>query len=157
MAAITSLSEEDGEKETLPQFIEKVLEENKDIMPKELPRHLPPRGEVDHKIELESRARPPVYPPYHMAPPKLEKLRKQLKEILKANYIQPCKAPYGAPMLFKKKKDGSLGLCIDYRVLNKVTVKNKYPYRLLQTYSIGWDRKSTSPRWISGRAIIWYR
>lgn len=61
-----------------------------------------------------------------MAPPELEELRKQLKELLEAGHIRPSKAPYGAPVLFQKKKDASLRLCIDYRALNKVTIKNKY-------------------------------
>ena len=66
-----------------------------------------------------------------MAPPELEELRKQLKELLEADHIRPSKAPYGAPMLFQKKKDGLLRLCIDYQALNKVTIKNKYPIPLI--------------------------
>ncbi|RVX00707.1 Transposon Tf2-12 polyprotein [Vitis vinifera] len=69
--------------------------------------------------------------PYRMAPPELEELRRQLKELLDAGFIQPSKAPYGAPVLFQKKHDGSLRMCIDYRALNKVTVKNKYPIPLI--------------------------
>ncbi|WMV54164.1 hypothetical protein MTR67_047549, partial [Solanum verrucosum] len=65
-----------------------------------------------------------------MAPPELEELRKQLKELFEAGHIRPSKAPYGAPVLFQKK-DGSLRLCIDYRALNKVTIKNKYPIPLI--------------------------
>ncbi|XP_055814145.1 uncharacterized protein LOC129883530 [Solanum dulcamara] len=103
VATIASLDEGNGSKETLPLCIEKVLEENKDVMPKELPRHLPPRCEVDHKIELEPGARSPAYPPYRMAPPKLEELRKQLKELLEAGHIRPSKAPYGAPILGQAK------------------------------------------------------
>ena len=66
-----------------------------------------------------------------MAPPELEELRRQLKELLDVGFIQPSKAPYGAPVLFQKKHDGSLRMCIDYRALNKVTVKNKYPIPLI--------------------------
>ena len=65
--------------------------------------------------------------PYCMAPPELEELRKQLKELLDSGHIKPSKAPFCAPIFFQKKKDGTLQLCIDYRALNKVTVKNKYP------------------------------
>ena len=61
-----------------------------------------------------------------MAPPELEELRKQLKELLEAGHIRPSKDPYGAPLLFQKKKDGSMRLCIDYRALNKFTIRNKY-------------------------------
>ena len=60
----------------------------------------------------------------------LLELRKKLKELLDAGLIQPSRAPYGALMLFQKKHDGSLHMCVDYRVLNKVTIKNKYPISL---------------------------
>ena len=69
--------------------------------------------------------------PYRMAPPELEELRRQLKELLDVGFIQPSKAPYGASVLFQKKHDGSLQMCIDYRALNKVTVKKKYPIPLI--------------------------
>ena len=66
-----------------------------------------------------------------MAPPELKELRRQLKELLDTGFIQPSKAPYGASVLFQKKHDGSLWMCINYRALNKVTVKNKYPISLI--------------------------
>lgn len=69
--------------------------------------------------------------PYRMAPPELEELRKQLKELLDAGFIRPSKTPFGAPVLFQRKHDGSLRMCIDYRALNKVTIKNKYPIPLV--------------------------
>ena len=94
----------------LPKEIEGVLQEFKDIMPAELPKRLPPKREVDHHIELEPGTRPPAAVPYRMAPPELEELRRQLKELLEAGYIQPSKTPYGAPVLFQKKHDGSLRL-----------------------------------------------
>jgi hypothetical protein len=65
--------------------------------------------------------------PYRMSMPELKELQLQLKEILKKGYICPNMSPWGAPVLFVKKKDGTLRLCIDFRQLNKVTVKNKYP------------------------------
>ena len=100
-------------------------------MPNALPKKLPPRREVDHQIELEPGAKPPAMSPYRMAPPELAEMRKQLKELLDAGFIRPSKAPFGAPVLFQKKKDGSLRMCIDYRALNKVTIKNKYPIPLV--------------------------
>ena len=66
-------------------------------------------------------------PPYHMAPVELQELKKQLQELLDKGYIRPSVSPWGAPVLFVKKKDGTLQLCIDYQKLNQVTVKNKYP------------------------------
>ncbi|KAL0430973.1 UNVERIFIED_CONTAM: Transposon Ty3-G Gag-Pol polyprotein [Sesamum radiatum] len=65
--------------------------------------------------------------PYRMAPVELQELKKQLEELLEKGFIQPSISPWGAPVLFVKKKDGSMRLCVDYRQLNRVTVKNKYP------------------------------
>ncbi|XP_015941749.1 uncharacterized protein LOC107467224 [Arachis duranensis] len=129
---LTLLQEEStSEREDVPPKIKEVLEENKDVMPPELPKQLPPRRKVDHKIELETGAKLPASTPYRMAPPELEELKKQLKDLLDVGFIRPSKAPYGAPVLFQKKHDGSLRLCIDYRALNKVTIKNKYPIPLI--------------------------
>ncbi|PON36292.1 hypothetical protein PanWU01x14_329880 [Parasponia andersonii] len=97
-----------------------------DVMPDALPKKLPPKKEVDHEIKLKPSTRPPAISLYRMTSPELVKLRKQLKELLHAGFIRPSKAPFGAPVLFHKKKDGSLRMCIDYQTLNKVTVKNKY-------------------------------
>ena len=96
-------------------------------MPPKLLKKLPPRRQTDHQIELVLRSRPPAQVPYRMTPPKLIELRKQLMELLDAGLVQPSKAPYWAPVLFQKKQDGSLRMCVDYRALNKVTIKNKYP------------------------------
>ncbi|KAL9262904.1 RNA-directed DNA polymerase-like protein [Drosera capensis] len=112
--------------EEVPMKIEKVLKEFFYVMPKELPKNLPPRREVDHKIELEPDTRPPAKMSYRMAPTKLEELQKQLKELLDVDFIQPSKALYEAPVLFQRKKDGLFRLCINYRALNKIIVKNKY-------------------------------
>jgi hypothetical protein len=65
--------------------------------------------------------------PYRMSAPELKELQMQLEELLKKGYIRPSVSPWGAPVLFVKKKDGTLRLCIDFRQLNKYTIKNKYP------------------------------
>ena len=70
---------------------------------------------------------PILIPPYRMAPAELKELKAQLKDLLDKGFIRPNISQWGAPVLFFKKKDGSLRLCIDYRQLNKVTIKNKYP------------------------------
>ena len=132
--------------------IKKVHKENKDVISDVMLKTLPPRREVNHKIELEVGAKPPAHAPYRMAPPELEELRKKLKELLEAGHICPSKAPYGTPNLFQKKKDGSLRLFIDNRALNKGKIKNKYPIRSSQTSLIDLGRPSTLTRWISEKA-----
>jgi archaellum component FlaC len=131
IAQLSVDSEVTTNEDVLPTAMVKVLEDNSDVMPATLPRKLPPRREVDHRIELEPGAKPPAMAPYRMAPPELEELRKQLTELVDTGRIRPSKAPYGAPVLFQKKSDGTLRMCVDYRALNKVTVKNKYPIPLI--------------------------
>jgi len=66
-------------------------------------------------------------PTYRMIQPEMDELKKQLAELMQKGFITESKSPYGAPVLFVKKKDGTLRMCIDYRALNKITIKNKYP------------------------------
>ena len=123
MAIPLNLLENSGE--TVPKEIMYVLEKYRDLMPDSLPKSLPPPRMIDHEIELVLGAKSPTKNAYHMAPPELVELRKQLDELLNARFMRPAKAPYGALVLFQKKKDGSLRLCIDYCALNKLTVRNK--------------------------------
>ncbi|KAL0394598.1 UNVERIFIED_CONTAM: Retrovirus-related Pol polyprotein from transposon [Sesamum latifolium] len=88
---------------------------------------LPPQREVDFMIETLLGVAPISIEPYRMAPMELQELKKQIEELLEKWFIRPSTSPWGAPMLFVKKKDGSMGLCVDYRQLNRVTIKNKYP------------------------------
>ena len=104
-----------------------ILHQYRDVFPDDLPKGLPPTRDVDHKIELVSGSTPPSRATYRMSPKELDELKKQLQELTDHGFIQPSKSPYGAPVLFVKKKDGSIRMCIDYRGLNKVTIKNKYP------------------------------
>ncbi|XP_028062320.1 uncharacterized protein LOC114265704 [Camellia sinensis] len=115
----------------VPSAIKKVLRQFSNIMPKQLPKELSPRRGVDHDIKLVPGAKPLACAPYRMAIPKLNKLRKQLTELLEVGFIRPPKAPFGAPVLFQKKHDGSLYLCVGYRALNKLTIKNKYLISLI--------------------------
>ncbi|KAJ7974912.1 Retrotransposon protein, putative, Ty3-gypsy subclass [Quillaja saponaria] len=108
-----------------------VLKEYEGVMPDKLPQTLPPRRGIDHEIELVPDIKPLAKAPYRMAPPELAELRKQLNELLESGFIRPSKAPFGAPVLFQKKQDGSLRMCVDYRALNKVTVRNSYPIPLI--------------------------
>ena len=91
-----------------------------------LPPGLPPSREVDHKIELVPGSQPTSRPTFRMSAWELAELKKQLEELVKAGFIQPSKSPFGAPILFVKKKDGTMRMCIDYRALNEITIKNKY-------------------------------
>ena len=88
---------------------------------------LPPEREVEFTIDLIPGTEPISIPPYRMAPVELRELKAQLEELLSKGFIRPSISPWEAPVLFVKKKDGSLRLCIDYRQLNKVTIRNQYP------------------------------
>jgi hypothetical protein len=103
-----------------------VLSEFQDVFPNELPG-LPPERELDFTIELKPGAEPISKTPYRMTAPELCELQMQLKELLDLGLIRPSVSPWGTPVIFVKKKDGSLRLCIDYRDLNRATVKNRYP------------------------------
>ncbi|GJR64078.1 putative reverse transcriptase domain-containing protein [Tanacetum coccineum] len=97
-----------------------------EVFPDDLPG-LPPSRQVEFRIELVPGAAPVARAPYRLAPSELKELSDQLKELLEKGFIRPSSSPWGAPVLFVKKKDGSFRMCIDYRELNKLTVKNRYP------------------------------
>ena len=82
---------------------------------------------MEFTIELLPSTQPISKAPYQIAPNELKELKAQLEELIEKGFIRPSSSPWGAPVLFVRKKDGSLRLCIDYRQLNQVTVKNKYP------------------------------
>ncbi|PKA48706.1 RNA-directed DNA polymerase like [Apostasia shenzhenica] len=103
-----------------------IVKEYPDVFPEDL-MGLPPNREVELPIELISGTEPISKAPYRMATTELQELKTQLQELLDKGYIRPSISPWGAPVLFVKKKDGSLRMCIDYRELNRVTIKNKYP------------------------------
>ena len=102
-----------------------VVKEFSDVFLDELPG-LPLHREVDFEIETVPGTDLISIAPYRMAPLELKELKKQLEELLEKGFIRPSISPWGAPVLFVKKKDGSMRLCIDYRQLNRITVKNKY-------------------------------
>lgn len=88
---------------------------------------MPPKRQVEFRIDLVPGAAPIAKEPYHLAPPEMQELSSQLQELLGKQFIHPSSSPWGAPILFVRKKDGSHRMCIDYRELNKLTVKNRYP------------------------------
>jgi hypothetical protein len=103
-----------------------VVCEYADVFPDELPG-MPPDRDIEFAIELQPGTTPISKRPYRMPPAELAELKKQLQELLDKGFIRPSTSPWGCPALFVKKKDESLRLCIDYRPLNAVTIKNKYP------------------------------
>ena len=103
-----------------------IVREFLDVFPADLPG-MPPDRDIDFCIDIELGTRPISIPPYRMAPADLRELKAQLQEFLGKGFIRPSAFSWGAPVLFVKKKDGSFRMCIEYRQLNKVTVKNKYP------------------------------
>ena len=103
-----------------------VVREFPSVFPKELPG-IPLEREVDLSIEIVPGTAHVSRAPYRMAPTELKELKVQLQELLDKGFIRPSVSPWGAPVLFVKKKDGTLRMCIDYRQINKVTMKNKYP------------------------------
>jgi hypothetical protein len=88
---------------------------------------MPPDWDVEFTIELQPSTAPTCMRPYKMTPEELAELKVQLKELLDKGYIHPSSSPWGCPALFQKKKDQSLRLCVDYRPLNIINIKNKYP------------------------------
>ena len=102
-----------------------VVCEYPDVFPDELPG-MPPDRDVEFAIELQPGTAPISRGPYRMPPNELAELKKQLQELLDKGYIRPSTSPWGCPALFVEKKDESLRLCVDYRLLNAVTIKNKY-------------------------------
>jgi hypothetical protein len=103
-----------------------ILREYKDVFPEEV-LGLPPRRDIGFSIEPVPGAVPISRTPYRMSTPELVEIKLQLKEMWDKGYIRPSLSSWGALALFVKKKDGTLRLCIDYRQLNKMTIKNKYP------------------------------
>ncbi|KAJ9560610.1 LOW QUALITY PROTEIN: hypothetical protein OSB04_005770, partial [Centaurea solstitialis] len=117
-------SREEARKKTVADV--PVVSEYPNVFPDDLPG-VPPERQVEFRIDLVPGAAPIAKAPYRLAPPEMQELSKQLEELLDKGFIRPSTSPWGAPILFVKKKDGSMWMCIDYRELNKLTVKNRYP------------------------------
>ena len=112
--------------------LDKLLSQYADRFPDSLPKLSANKPQTSqpydgHTLPLEPGHKPPVRPIYRLSPKEFEELKKQIKELLALGFIEPSKSPYAAPVLFVQKKDGSLRMVIDYRAINAITIKNKYP------------------------------
>ncbi|GJT56263.1 putative reverse transcriptase domain-containing protein [Tanacetum coccineum] len=103
-----------------------VVREFPEVFPQDLPG-LPLVRQVEFQIDLIPGAAPVAHAPYRLDPSEMHELSNQFQELSDRGFIRPSTSPWGAPVLFVKKKDGSFRMCIDYRELNKLTVKNRYP------------------------------
>ena len=114
---------------SMQQPIADLLDEFSDRFPADVPAGLPPeRAGVSHAIPLKpGEFQPPYRKPYRLTEQEKVEVERRLADLLDKEWIQPSNSPYGAPILFVPKKDGGLRMCVDYRALNKQTVKNRYP------------------------------
>jgi hypothetical protein len=108
-----------------------IAREYPDVFPEELPGMLPNR-DIEFMIELLPRTPPISKRPYRMPVNELVEVKKQIAELQSMGFIRPSSSPWGAPMLFVEKKDGTQWMCVDYWSLNEVTVKNKYPLPIIE-------------------------
>ncbi|GJS66475.1 putative reverse transcriptase domain-containing protein [Tanacetum coccineum] len=122
---ITSKKTEDKSEEKQLEDVS-IIREFPKVFPEDL-HGLPPARQVEFQIDLVPGVAPVARSPYRLAPAKLQELSTQLQELSDREFIRPSSSPWGAPVLFVKKKDGSFRMCIDYRELNRLTVKNRYP------------------------------
>lgn len=105
------------EYEASPAVVKQLLTEYSDVFPHDLPAGLPPRRTIDHKIGILPDSSTPCSTMYRMSPSELDELKKQIQHLVSHGFIRPSKSSCGAPVLFVKKKDGSMRMCIDYRAL----------------------------------------
>ncbi|GJS43746.1 putative reverse transcriptase domain-containing protein [Tanacetum coccineum] len=125
LAQVTMKKAKDKSKEKQLKEVP-IVQDFPEVFPEDLPG-IPPTRQVEFQIDLIPGAAPVARAPYRLAPSEMKELSDQLKELSDKGFIRPSSSPWGAPVLFVKKKDGSFRMCIDYRELNKLTVKNRYP------------------------------
>ena len=126
LVAIINSVENNQNLQKLPEDINNLVNRFNDIFPEELPSRLPLKRNIEHGIEIEFGSTPPSRPPYRLSFIEQDELKKQIS-LLDNKLIRPSCSPYGSPVLFVKKKSGELLMCIDFRALNNITIKNKYP------------------------------
>ena len=130
MGWLASLTLEDKVRQDMS--LSRVVCEYEDVFPNEQPG-LPPSRDVDFRIKLHLGTSPISMTLHRMAPIELQELKVQIQEFLGKGFIRPSTSQWGAPVLFARKKDKTLRLCIDYRQLNMVIIKNRYPLPRIET------------------------
>ncbi|GJY09852.1 putative reverse transcriptase domain-containing protein [Tanacetum coccineum] len=125
LAHVTTKKAEDKSKEKRLDDVP-IVQDFLEVFPEDLPG-IPPTRQEEFQIDLIPGVTPVARAPYRLAPSEMNEFSDQLKELSDKGFIRPSSSPWGAPVLFVKKKDGSFQMCIDYRELNKLTVKNRYP------------------------------
>lgn len=129
--SVSLLKQEDPEQPAdapIPAFI---TADFADVVRDDFPHKAPPKRAIEHTIELQPDAKPFKSSPYRLSPKEKEELENQIRDLLDAGHIFPAAAPFAAPILFVRKKDGSRRLCVDFRKLNAMTVRKHYPIPLI--------------------------
>nr|AAV31295.1 putative polyprotein [Oryza sativa Japonica Group] len=103
-----------------------IVRDYSDVFPEDLPG-MPPKIDIEFRIDLVPGTNPIHKRPYRMAANELAEVKRQVEDLLQKGYIRPSTSPWGAPVIFVEKKDHTQRMCVDYRALNEVTIKNKYP------------------------------
>ncbi|GKC12269.1 hypothetical protein Tco_1009051, partial [Tanacetum coccineum] len=125
LAHVTAKKAEDKSEEKRLQHV-LIVCDFPEVFSEDLPG-IPPTRQVEFQIDLVPSAAPVARAPYRLAPSEMKELSDQLQELSDKGFLRPSSSPWGAPVLFFKKKDGSFRMCIGYQELNKLTVKNRYP------------------------------
>jgi hypothetical protein len=116
-----------AENQPINEIEAEIRREFSELFREELPLEMPPDRGVEHHIELVEGAQPQSRGIYRVSYAEQQELKRQLQELTDQGFIRPSQSPWGAPVLFVPKKNGKLRMCVDYRALNKLTVKNSYP------------------------------
>lgn len=128
LSTVTKMVEDPVLNVEVPDSVSLVLKEYTDVFPEDVPGLPPERSGGTHTIPLvDPYSKPPSRPLYRLSRPEMAEAERQVQLLLQKGFIEPSTSPYGSPILFVQKKDGSLRMVIDYRALNRLTVKNKYP------------------------------